>query len=138
MAELKALAQRFYDEVMAKGDLNALDALVDDTFVDHEEMPGLTNDKAGVRDFVTMVRDAFPDLSVEVVAMAVDEPEVWAQVVMRGTHRGTFMGIPATGRAVEMPMFDRVRFRDDRVVEHWGLSDNLLMMQQLGVVPEEP
>jgi steroid delta-isomerase-like uncharacterized protein len=138
MTDLKALSRRFYDEVFVKGDMAALDELVDDDFVEHEEFPGMSSDKAGLRTFVTTMREAFPDVSVEIVSIAVDGDEVWTQAVMRGTHRGEFMGVPATNRAIEVPMFDRVRIRDDKAIEHWGLTDSLALMQQLGVVPEEP
>lgn len=138
MADLKAIGRRFYDEVLTKGDVALIDEIVDDDFVEHEEFPGLTSDKAGVTVWVGMMREAFPDLSVEVVAMVTEGDEVWTQGVMRGTHRGEFMGVPASGRSVEVPMVDRIRFRDGRVVEHWGVTDTLAMMQQLGAVPEEP
>lgn len=138
MADLKALCQRFYDDVMTKGDLEALDELVDEAFVDHEEFPGLSNDKAGMITWLTMMREAFPDFSMEVVAMVNEGDEVWAQAVVRGTHQGEFMGIEPTGRSVEVPAIDRVRLVGDKAVEHWGVTDTLLMMQQLGVVPEEP
>jgi predicted ester cyclase len=58
---------------------------------------------------------------------------------MRGTHSGEFMGIPASGKTVEVPLADFFRVNDEgRVAEHWGVIDNLVMMQQLGVIPEEP
>lgn len=69
--------------------------------------------------------------------MISDGDEVWAHIVMSGTHEGEFLGIPASGRRLDVPTVDRIRIRDGRAVEHWGVTDNLLMMQQLGVIPEE-
>jgi len=138
MPDLKDLGRRFYDEVFVKGDLAVLDELVDDGFVEHEPFPGLGSDKAGLVEFVQLMRRAFPDVSVEVIAMTTEGDEVWSQAVMRGTHDGEFMGIPATGRSIEVAMIDRVRVRDGKAVEHWGITDTLSMMQQLGVVPETP
>ncbi|MGH8983514.1 MAG: ester cyclase [Acidimicrobiia bacterium] len=137
MADLKALTRRFYDEVFTNGDLSVLDELVDDGFVEHEAFPGMSNDKAGLRDWIRMMHEAFPDVSMEVVALAGEGDEVWAQAVMRGTHKGEFMGIPASGKSVEVPTIERVRIRNGKAVEHWGVTDTLTMMQQLGVVPEE-
>jgi predicted ester cyclase len=54
---------------------------------------------------------------------------------MRGTHEGDFMGIPATGKTVEVSNFDFVRFANDRAAEHWGAIDSDAMMEQLGVAP---
>lgn len=138
MGDLKSVAERFYGEVMNGGDLDAFDEIVDDSFIEHEEFPGLTANKEGVRTWLSMMRDAFPDFSVDVDAMVSEGDEVWTQGTMRGTHKGEFMGIPATGKAVEVAVLDRVRFRDGKAVEHWGVTDSLAMMQQLGVIPEEP
>ena len=51
-----------------------------------------------------------------------------------GTHRGEFMGIPPTGRAFDVPTFGILRFADGQAVERWGGSDNLAMLQQLGLM----
>ena len=134
MADLKALTTRFYTDVFSNGDMAAFDELVDDSFVEHEAIPGLTPDKAGLANFVQSTRAAFSDFSAEVVAMVQDGDEVWVQGVMRGTHTGEFVGIPATGRSMEIGFFDRIRIRDNKAVEHWGQSDFMGLMQQLGVI----
>jgi steroid delta-isomerase-like uncharacterized protein len=136
MADLKALGMRFYDDVLVGGDLSLLDELVDEGFVEHEAFPGMSTDKAGLATFVTTMHDAFPDVSIEVLAMATDGDEVWSHAVLRGTHHGEFMGIPATGRAIEVAMIDRVRVRDGRAIDHWGVTDTLTMFEQLGVLRE--
>ena len=138
MADQKAVAKRFYAEVLSKGDLEALDELVADDFVEHEAVPGGGTGKDAVREFTKMMRDAFPDLKVEIVAMVAEGDEVWVHAVATGTNQGEFMGMPATGKSVTMAMIDRVKFKDGKAVEHWGVSDNLAMLTQLGVVPEMP
>ncbi len=62
------------------------------------------------------------------------------KVVMRskltGTHQGELMGIPPTGKSIDVQLIDIIRFGDDGLArEHWGVLDSLGMMQQLGVVP---
>ncbi len=52
-----------------------------------------------------------------------------------GTHKGEFMGIPATGRRVSIAVIDIIRVADGRFVEHWGQLDMMGMMQQLGAIP---
>ena len=59
------------------------------------------------------------------------------KVVTRGTHEGDFMGIPATGRTVEIAVKHIARISAGKMVEHWGLIDRLSMMQQLGIIPEQ-
>jgi steroid delta-isomerase-like uncharacterized protein len=141
MTDLKSLGRRFYDEVFNNGAVAAhaaLDEILADDFVEHEEVPGFAPDRAGVIEFFSMMHRAFPDISVEVKAMAVDGDQLLTHAVMRGTHRGEFMDIPATGRKVEVALADRTRFRDGRAVEHWGVTDMMAMMEQLGVIGQEP
>ena len=47
------------------------------------------------------------------------------------------MDIPATGKQISVNGFDIVRFADGKAVEHWGLTDSMTMMTQLGVMGEE-
>ena len=60
----------------------------------------------------------------------------WVHSVFTGTHTGDFAGIPPTGKSVTLAMMDRVKVRDDKAIAHWGVSDDLGMMTQLGVIPE--
>lgn len=137
MAEdLKALVRRMNDEVMTQGKLEVIDEIVADDFVEHQEFPGMTPDKEGLRATMAMFRDAFPDLKVETLGVVTEGDEVWCHSLATGTHQGELMGIPATGKTVSIAMIDRVRVRDGKAIEHWGVSDDLGMMTQLGVVPE--
>lgn len=59
-----------------------------------------------------------------------------ARVRLTGTHKGPFMGMPASGKAVDVHLVDIIRFGDDgRAREHWGVVDQLTMLQQLGAIP---
>jgi steroid delta-isomerase-like uncharacterized protein len=136
MADRKATANRFYTEVMSNGDLDVIDELLADDFVEHEAVPGGATGKDAVRQFTQEMRTAFPDLKVDVEAMVADGDEVWVHAVATGTNTGDFMDIPATGKTVTMGMIDRIKFKGDKAVEHWGVSDTFGMMTQLGVIPE--
>jgi steroid delta-isomerase-like uncharacterized protein len=136
MADLATLARRIVEEVIGQGKVELIDDLLADDFVEHEAPPGVPEGKDSLRGFVEMFRGAFPDLKAKVVATAVDGDEVWVQSNVTGTHKGEFNGIPPTGKTVSIALFDRIRTRDGKAIEHWGLSDNLTMMIQLGVVPE--
>ncbi|MEX0666100.1 MAG: ester cyclase [Acidimicrobiia bacterium] len=137
MADLKALAKRFNDEVMSKGNFDTIDEIVAEDFVEHQELPpGVPPGRAGLHAFVKMFRDAFPDLKVETVSAVVEGDEVWMQSLLTGTHKGELAGVPATGKKVSVAMFDRVKVRDGKAVEHWGVADDMGMMTQLGVIPE--
>ena len=76
---------------------------------------------------------AFPDLAMTPEDVVDGGDKVVARVRFTGTHQGDFMGMPATGRAVDVQLIDIMRFADDGLVhEHWGVFDAMAMMHQLG------
>jgi predicted ester cyclase len=90
-----------------------------------------------LRQFVKVSRDAFPDLQFTAEDMIAEGDKVAARYTMRGTHQGEFMGVAPTGNQIEVTGIDIVRFEGGKMVEHWANSDELGMMQQLGLVPEQ-
>ena len=82
---------------------------------------------------------AFPDLRMEPEDVLASGDKVVARTRGTGTHRGEFMGIPASGKSIDVELIDIMRFGEDGLVtEHWGVFDALTMMQQLGAIPEGP
>ena len=131
------LARRFYEEIINGGNVDLVDELLTDDFVDHEEpFPGMTPDRDGVKDFVRAMRAAFPDIRMTPEQVLSDNERVMIRYRMTGTHDGEFMGMPATGRKVDMTGYDEARVVDGRAVEHWGAMDAAQLMQQLGAMPE--
>ena len=134
MSDLKATMARIIDEAFNQGNVDALDELIADDFVEHEDLPpGAPQGKSAPRAMITMMRTAFPDLHVTVEDMLQDGSKVVTRSRFAGTHEGEFMGIPATGNTFDIPVIDIVEFRDDKAVAHWGVMDNAGMMEQLGV-----
>jgi predicted ester cyclase len=83
-----------------------------------------------------MYRAAFPDLRMEAEDILQSGDKVVARVRATGPHQGEFMGMPASGRSVDVELIDIIRFDADGLAhEHWGVVDTLAMMQQLGAVP---
>ena len=70
-------------------------------------------------------------------SIVAEEDLVAARLTWRGTHQGEFMGIPGTGNAIELSGMDFVRFRDGKAAEHWGQTDVMALMTQLGAM-EQP
>ena len=132
----RRMIARFYDEINA-GNLGVIDELIADEFVEHEEFPGISQDKDGVRQFFTVFRTAFPDMRMEAHEVLVDGDLACVRGTTSGTHQGDFMGMPPSGKRFEVTGFDLVRVRDGQVIEHWGLMDAMKMMQQLGAMPEQ-
>lgn len=130
-----AAMKRFYDDVVNKGNLKLIDELVTADFIEHEEMPGMKPGREGVKEFFTMFRAAFPDLQFQVNDMVAKGDKVWVYITIRGTHKGQFMDMAPTGKTIEVKGFDIIRFVNGKAVEHWGLTDSMTMMMQLGAMP---
>ena len=131
-----ATMRRMYD-LLNTGDVDGFGELLADDFVEHEETPGLAPTREGVKEFFRMYVGAFPDLRIDAEDVLASGDKVVARSRATGTHQGEFMGMPATGKRVDVQLIDIIRFGDDGLArEHWGVFDALAMMQQLGVVPE--
>ena len=123
-------------DLLNAGDIDGFGDQIAEEFVEHEEMPGLEPGKEGVKQMFRMYRAAFPDLRMEVEDVLVSGDKVVARVRATGTQQGEFMGMPATGKSVDVQLIDIIRFGEDGLArEHWGVFDALGMMQQLGAVP---
>jgi steroid delta-isomerase-like uncharacterized protein len=130
-----ATMRRMY-ELLSAADIDGFGELIAEDFIEHEETPGLEPTKEGVKQLFRMYTAAFPDLRMEAQDILVDGDKVVARVRGTGTQQGEFMGMPATGKSVDVQLIDIIRFGDDGLAhEHWGVFDALAMMQQLGAIP---
>ena len=128
--------QRLYD-LINDGDIDGFGRQLAEDFVEHEELPGIPPTKEGVLLYFEMLLTAFPDLYMEVKDVIVSGDKAVARVLASGTHKGEFIGIPATGKRASMYLIDITRFDEDGLaIEHWGVADQLSMLQQLGVIPD--
>jgi predicted ester cyclase len=84
-----------------------------------------------------MYRAAFPDLRMELEEVLPSGDKVVGRVRATGTHTGEpFMGVPASGKSVDVQLVDITRFDDQGLAhEHSGVFDALSLMQQLGAIP---
>ena len=127
-----------YERINA-GDIAGFGELVADDFIEHEGMPGLPLTKEGTLEFFRILLAAFPDIRMDVEDLIASDDKTVARIKTTGTHKGEFMGVPPTDAHVEIQLIDIMRFDDAGLVcEHWGVSDMLSLMQQLGVVPAGP
>ena len=130
--------RRLYDLINA-GDIDGFGRQLAEDFAEREELPGFPPNKAGTIEFFRIVMAAFPDLRMDPEDVIVSGDKAVARVRMTGTHKGPFMGISATGKRIEVQLIDITRFGEDgRAREHWGVLDQLAMMQQLGAIPAGP
>lgn len=138
--ENKATFRRFVEDVLGSGQVDALQDLVADDFEDHGSMPGQQPGRAGLATKVHAIREAFPDLTAKVLMMIGEDNLVVGQVALSGTHQGALMGISPTNRSIDVTEFHMWRFVDGKGVEHWELSDKLVLLGQLGfeLTPPRP
>ena len=138
MADLKDQTNRFYKEVFGNRNLAAIDELVADNAVEHEQPPpGVTlkPGREGVKQLIGAYFEGFNPLTAEVLDQYRDGNTVISRVQWSGTHSGTFAGIPPTGKTFSVEGIDIIRFDGDRSAEHWGQFDAVGMMTQLGLMP---
>lgn len=84
--------------------------------------------------FFTMLTTAFPDASVAVDQMVDDEDNIAFAYTLTGTHQGSFMGHEATGKRISIRGMQILRFENGKMVERWGMSDQMGILQQIGAV----
>jgi steroid delta-isomerase-like uncharacterized protein len=112
-------------------------ALFAEDAVDHDPAPGQGPGRAGFLDFFGTLTAAFPDLRLTPRHLTSDDEHVSMAFTVSGTHRGAFNGVPPSGRSFKVSGVEIFRFADGRVVERWGLTDDMSLLGQLGLLPEE-
>lgn len=103
--------------------------------VDHNPAPGQGPGREGYKQFFTELGTAFPDIKVEPVHVVADDEYVSMAYTITGTHDGPFNGIEPTGKRIEISAVQIGRFENGEIVERWGSTDELGIMQQIGAVP---
>lgn len=104
-----------------EGDLDRIPEFIADSYVMHTP-DGPQTGRHLIRNFISDLRVAFPDLEVETEVMAVDGDRVVWKRTHRGTHQGAFMGVEPSGRSVSWQAIVVTRYEGDLVAEEWGAS----------------
>ncbi len=120
-------------DALNRGDLDAFTQLLAPDAVDRTPLPAQAPGVEGWRRKWKMLYEAFPDVNLAIEECIAEGGTVATRYTMRATHEGEFLGIPPTGKEVEILLLDMIRVRDGKVVEHWGLFDQTALMEQLGV-----
>lgn len=135
--ENKAVVRRFVEAVINQQQLEVIDELVAADFIEHDALPpDIPPGSAGQKRYMAMFLHAFPDLHIAVKQAVAEGDTVVFYQTLRGTHRGAFMGLAPTGKAVAFDATDIVRVEDGKMAEHWSVMDTLGLLQQLGAVLE--
>lgn len=99
------------------------------------DMPGMPTTVEGMLQVLPVFRSAFPDLQVTLGTLIAEDDKVAYRLTWTGTHTGEFMGIAATGKRVTVTETHVDRIANGKIVRHDGDSDQMGMLQQLGLIP---
>ena len=121
-------------EKMNAGDVDGYLELYADNVTVHGYPPGVEG-KAGVSEFYRAFAKALPDLNLTADAAIADGDMVAVRYSLRGTHSDELMGVPASGKKVEVDGQSFFRFENGQVAERWQLLDGLTLMAQIGAIP---
>lgn len=130
----KAMIRRGFEEGMNQRKLQVFEAIMAPNYVNHD-MPAPGPGPEGFRAVVGMFFEAFPDMRITLDDVIGEGEKVVTRGHWVGTHKGAFMGVPATGKSVNVKFMDMWRLENGKAVENWVQMDLLSLMQQLGAVP---
>jgi steroid delta-isomerase-like uncharacterized protein len=122
-----------FAEAVNTGKFDLFNEVVSIENIDHDPAHGQVPGPEGYRAFFSKLRSAFPDLSVTLETMVADDESIAIAYTLTGTQSGSFMGIAPTGKKMKIRGMQISKFKDGKMVERWGSSDELGMLQQLGV-----
>ena len=119
------------------GDVDAFDNLLHEDVVVHAPLGLATNGRDAEKDVWRTALAGVPDLLHEIEDIVRVGSTIAARVVVTGTHRGEFVGLPATGRRFRIDQATFVHLRGGKAVEIWEVADTASLLTQLGALPAE-
>lgn len=134
----RQLFQRYFDKCANDGNLDLADEIFAPDYLHHDPAnpdPRPVVGPQGVRDHLTSLMGAFPDLKFEVEETIADDDQIIVRWTARGTNTGDYFGMPATGKPIEITGMNTWRVKDGQAIEGWVNRDDMGLLQQLGVVP---
>ena len=126
-------ARRIIELGIGQGDLSVLEELVAENCVEHQR--GNHAGLDGAKEVTRTLHRWMSEFSLTVEDIAVAGDTVWTRNRARGINSGSVMGNPPSGQAIETDVFDILRFEDGVLVEHWGVADQVGLMQQIRAMP---
>ena len=125
---------RRYQQIYNSNDLARLHEVVSEDLLTPRIMPGIPQGIEGAKVAHQIMLAGFPDYQTVIEDLIAEGDKVAARITMSGTHTGSFMGIPSTGRFISFMGMYVARIANGKIVEHWGEEDGVSLLQQLGVL----
>lgn len=129
------VVRRFIEEVLNQGNVDAAGQFFWEDMVEQVPLPGQGPGLEGLKDVLRGLRAAFSDMHWSVQEQIAEGDKVLSRFEWTGTHRGTFLGVPATDRPVTVWGMVIDRFEGEKIKDTRIIMDTLGLMMQLGVVP---
>ena len=129
-----SLVRRFIEETINRGQIDTAAQFVWEDVVEQVPFPGQGPGVEGLKDVLRGMRNAFPDLNFAVEEQIAEGDKVLTRFEWTGTHRGEFLGVPATGRPVKVWGMVIDRLQSGRIKETRIIMDVFGMMMQLGAI----
>lgn len=139
IAQNKEVVRRYYEEAFNERNMELLSELVADDVVNHNPLsdesltPGEARGFEGFKRHVELAHEGMPDASVTIEELIGEDDMVAVRFTFEGTHDGPFAGLEPTGRSVSLSNIGLFRIDDGKIAERWLESDNVAMLQQLGL-----
>jgi steroid delta-isomerase-like uncharacterized protein len=131
-----ATYRRWFDEGCSHGNLDLVEELYSPEYVSHSLPPNLPPTRDGLKSFIGALREGIPDLDCPIDHVVAEGDRVAGMFSLRGTHAGSLLGVPPSGKTVNVGVMVIARFDEDgRWIEDWNCWDQLGLLQQLGAVP---
>ncbi len=132
--ENKHIVQRFMEECWNHGKMDSIRELMASGCIFHDPVfPGLTSGVENMKRHIEMCRSGFPDLKITVDDTIAERNEVVHHWTVRGTHKGQFLGMPATNRKATVSGTTIYRIEGGKIVEQWADWNLMSLMEQLGI-----
>jgi steroid delta-isomerase-like uncharacterized protein len=128
LEENKALVRRFFAAIES-GDFSVFDEIVAQDYDDH--LPGQGRGRDTLKQYFAGLHSAFATLRLPISAIIAEGDRVAVLNAVRGTHKGDFAGLTATGREINAMAFQLYRIENGRLAEHWEVADFSTLMRQL-------
>jgi steroid delta-isomerase-like uncharacterized protein len=124
------------EKLFNTGNLDLVEELFAANYVEHAPIPpDFPQGLEMVREWTRQLRLAFPDYRATVTHVVGEGDTVAGRITCRGTHLGTFMGIPASGNVIEWTESHFGRMENGKLAEHWTDLNQVELLTQMGVMP---
>ncbi|GIW08862.1 MAG: hypothetical protein KatS3mg060_3667 [Dehalococcoidia bacterium] len=130
----QTVVRRFFDELVNQRRYDRVNELIAPDLVIHTQVPGVRGGRDGFLAFLRLLLDAFPDQEATIDLLTEDGDLVTVLHTHRGVQDGPFLGLPPTGKRIEVQRVEIYRLRHGQIAELWHHDDLFTLFTQLGMV----